>query len=197
MAKKPISENGPENSGPDEFLDVGRRIEELIARGNEGDKYALRDLYGQASAWARGGKVPIPEPLGTWIADRLQDVSRAIDARKEYDIGRKTKGRKPKGLDMGAALSVALKVRRVGSKGRAPNPRTEQRPKMMADEVLHFMEWERLPVQKAIFRALEYMQEKMPDQKVFQEDYEKAWDEYGEQLLAERGLTYIGPKDRK
>lgn len=183
MATKRTTKAGSEQSGPDTFRDVGAQIDELIARGNEGDKYALSDLYGQASAWARGGTGPIPEPLGTWIADRLNDVANVIHARKEKDAAR----------DMAPALAIALKVTRKGVSGRAPNPRTVAREISHAQDVLHFMEWEGLPEQKAITRAFEYNSTMSPNHSVSRKTYEAAWNSHGQKLLAKAGLIYRGP----
>lgn len=171
--------------------------EDLIQRANAGDKLALRDLYGHASAWARGGERPIPEPLGTWLADRLLDVARAIDARKDSDIGREVGMKRGGSRDMATALAVALGVQRSGAKGRTPNPRTVERQRSLARDVLHFMTWENLLPQQAFRRAVEYDQTKLGGRIGASEDaFEAAWGNYGQELMREAGVQFVDPKKR-
>lgn len=174
-------------------------VEDLIRLADAGDKRALRDLYVHASAWARGGTKPIPEPLGTWIAGRLLDVARTIDARLETDAGRCVGGMARGGSrDMAAQLAVALKVQRAGKKGRTPAERTTRRAVSLARDVLHFMEWENLLPHQACVRAVEYDQSKMAGRiGASVKTYEEAWAAHGADLMREAGLEYANPDKRR
>lgn len=182
---------GSEGQGVGTYVDTDR-YGELIQRADQGDKYALRDLFGHASAWARGGERPIPEPLGTWIADRLLDVARAIDARKDADIGGRHKGG---GREMEAALAVALRVRRAGKAGRTPNPRTRAAEIMRAQEVLHFMVYENMLPAQAIERAVKYDQERLGGKaQATVKKYEAAWAKHGAAVMKEAGVEFKDPE---
>lgn len=171
--------------------------EERIRLADAGDKLALRDLYGHASAWARAGK-PIPEPLGTWIADRLLDVARAIDARKDSDIGRTAGMARGGSREMATAVAVGMGVQRAGKQGRAPSARTAKRQRALALDVLHFMTWENLLPYPACERAAEYnlttLAGRIPG--ASQKAYEAAWAAHGEDLMRERGIEFADPKKR-
>ncbi len=181
----------------DVHIDAGRGIAELIARGDSGDKAALSELYARAAAWARNGGTPIPEPLGTWIADRLQSVAKAIRNRTDSDIGRTVGRSRGGGRELPEELAVALKVQRSGVKGRTPKAKTAELAKMRAHEVLHFMTSENLLPEQAIRRVIEYNStKKMPVPAEFK-TYSAAWLSYGDGLMREAGVEFADPKKRK
>lgn len=174
------------------------RYEDMIQRADQGDKLALRDLYGHASAWARGGARPIPEPLATWIADRLLDVARAIDARKDSDIGRHAGKASGGARDMPAALAVALRVRRAGKSGRTPSPRTQTAEIMRAEDVLHFMTFENMLPSEAIKRAVEYDKERLGGKaQASLKKYEAAWTKHGATVMKRAGVEFKDPERRR
>lgn len=179
----------PKAKGPQECGPPHRAAEDaadLIPLANAGDKLALRDLYGTASAWIRAGR-PVPESIAAWLADRLLEVARTIDARIDGDIGRARGMAKGGGREMEAALAAALRVRRAGVKGRAPSSRTIDRAKEHARIVLHFMEWESMLPEQAIRRAVAYDAAKgLPP--VSEKAYSSAWRAHGADLMKEAGL---------
>jgi hypothetical protein len=193
MAKKPTKGKGAAEAAPDVHRAAGIDVDDVIRRADEGDKYALRELYRRASAWARGGLSPIPEPLGTWIADRLLNVARVIDARKDADIGRSAGTARGGGGELEAALAVALGARRASKPGRAPSRQTDARARGIAQDVLHFMHWEGLHIAAAQRRVMDYYTERrLPPADI--KAVEAAWAKHGATLVDEAGLEYRGPK---
>jgi hypothetical protein len=52
-------------------------IEDMLRRASGGDRFALAQLYGNASAWIKAGDCP-PDPQGAWLAQHLDLIKRAI-----------------------------------------------------------------------------------------------------------------------
>lgn len=158
--------------------------------GDSGDKAALVELYGIASAWVRGGTRSTPEPLASWIADRLCEVSNVLHQRRQFDVGRLA-GSGERVIE--AELAVALKARRT-KRGRAPSNRSTQFALLLAQDVLHFMQMENLLPAQAIARVVEYNAEKKMPVPAGIKTYEAAWTKHGSRLMENAGMTFRDPR---
>jgi hypothetical protein len=141
-------------------------ITDWFVRAEDGERNALCDLYGQASAWIRAGR-PVPEPLASWIADKLLSVAQVLHERAEGDPAR----------DMQKALTSALGVVR---------PKRTRRPELqdlaLAHDIAHFMRFEGLLPHQACARVVEYHASKRTGVAVSIKTVEAAWAKHGADL---------------
>lgn len=141
-------------------------IDDLIRRAEEGERFALERVYGHAAAWLASGQTP-PEPLGSWIAGRLQELARAIGKAKAKDNGRQLE----------AATAHAMRVRRAGKRGRPRSRSSELRQQQLARDVQEFIRRGFTPYQ-ACAEVAKYHREH-GDESVELKTIEAAWREFG------------------
>jgi hypothetical protein len=114
---------GPDDSGPMKVEDPGTEARfEAAARG---DRLALSELYGQASAWLAADQTPPPQ-LRAWLVDVLRDLHAVARAGVDKDESED---------QVNKWLRIATRFKR--GRGRPASRRSELQERSVAADVFH------------------------------------------------------------